>query len=272
MAQVIQGFSLTNRWLLYTSVMLTPAQAIAGIGSNYPTNIGFLAYNWYSQYAWYIAIRQKQLHALSLLPVHLNTIYAFTYLGGITSGNLAMGILLGFGTAGLLILNTTSAWISWATNLPEGFGKYQFFFFGWRTLTPGWHKFILLWQIADTSLAIGAVTFALVVGIALPMKGGEIRLPWEWNRYFAVLWGSVVALLFVWPLILWAELIVSRNHIESQTDMIAVWLFVAQVVTLLLPEIDFGYVWRGLKSMIRPSSTGSATSSNSLPIAISRKS
>ena len=246
--------------------MLTPAQAIAGIGSNYPTNIGFLAYNWYNQYAWYVATRNKELHALSLLPVHLNAVYAFTYLGGITFGNIVMGVLLGFGTAGLLILNTISSWISWATNLPEGYGQYQFFFFGWRTLTPGWRKFILVWQIGDTSLAVGSVICAISVGILLPLQGRELRLPWEWNRYFAIFWGSAVALLFTWPLILWAELIVSRNHIESQTDMIAVWLFIAQVGTLMIPEIEFGHAWRSLKGKISFSSKGSATSYNSLPL------
>ena len=266
MPEVIPGFSLVNRWLLYTSVMLTPAQAIAGIGSNCPTNIGFLVYNWYSQYAWYSAARNKELHALSLLPVHLNIIYAFTYLGGITSGNIVMGVLLGLGTAGLLVLNTTSAWISWATNLPEGYGQYQFFFFGWRTLTPSWRKFILVWQIADTSLALGSIMFALGVAIVLPVQERDIRLPRELNRYFAIFWGSAVALLFTWPLILWAELIVSRNHIESQTDMIAVWLFVAQVGTLVMPDIEFGHAWNSLKDKISFSSKGSATSSNTLPL------
>lgn len=43
-------------------------------------------------------------------------------------------------------------------------------------------------------------------------------------------------LLFCWPLILWTELIVQRNRIESETDMIAVWLFVAQCVAMLAPS------------------------------------
>jgi hypothetical protein len=44
-------------------------------------------------------------------------------------------------------------------------------------------------------------------------------------------------LFFAWELILWVELIISRNHIESPTDMIAVWLFIAQIVTMVLPGI-----------------------------------
>jgi len=271
MADVISGFSLTNRWLLYTSLMLTPAQAISGIGSNFPSSLGFLAYNWYNQYAWYNAIRHKQLHALSLLPVHFNTIYVLTYLGGITSGNIPMGALLGVGTAGLIVFNTIAAWISWATNLPDGYGIYHFFFFGWRTLTPGWRKFILLWQIGDTSLAIGSVMCALGFAIALPLQGPDIRLPWQCNRYFAVLWGSALALVVTWPLILWTELIISRNHIKSETDMVAVWLFVAQVATMLVPEIEFRPAWRSFKAKISFSSRSSATSSNSLPLGNLRK-
>ncbi|KAF2271380.1 uncharacterized protein EI97DRAFT_364797, partial [Westerdykella ornata] len=73
--QVIQGFSLKNRWILYTSMMLAPAQFISGIGSNCPSNIGFLAYNWYSQVVWYRAVRSRQIHALALVPVHLNTTF-----------------------------------------------------------------------------------------------------------------------------------------------------------------------------------------------------
>src|SRR4051812_32092244 len=95
--QVIPGFSLTNRWLLYTSMMLAPAQFVSGLGSNCPSNIGFLAYNWYTQIQWYQASRSKDMHALSLLPVHFNGIFIFTYLGGISSGNYYMGAILGLG-------------------------------------------------------------------------------------------------------------------------------------------------------------------------------
>jgi hypothetical protein len=42
------------------------------------------------------------------------------------------------------------------------------------------------------------------------------------------------------------ELIVSRNDIESDTDMIAVWLFVAQVVLMLMPD-----PWRILLTVVR---------------------
>jgi hypothetical protein len=155
MVEVVAGFSVTNRLLLYASLLLTPGQAMSGIGSNLPTNIGFLAYNWYNQYVWYSAIKDHELHALSLLPVHFNLIYTITYLGGVTSGNIFMGLILGFGTAALMIFNTVAAWTSWATNMTEGYNVYQFFFFGWRTLTPGWHKFFLLWQIGDILAVAG---------------------------------------------------------------------------------------------------------------------
>ncbi|QKX59839.1 uncharacterized protein TRUGW13939_06981 [Talaromyces rugulosus] len=234
---VVAGFSQTNRWLMYASFMLAPAQFVGGLGSNCPSNIGFLAYNWYTQIQWYQAVKAKQLHALSLLPVHFNFLYVLTYLGGITSGNIFMGLILGLGTAGVMILNTISAWTSWATNQQDGFGVYQFFFFGWRTLSPGWHTFILLWQIADSILAFGCVLTALTISVMVTRKDfDEDKLPWYLHTYPMILLGSVAMLLAGWELILWAELIVSRNHIESETDMVAVWLFVAQVGAMLIPS------------------------------------
>lgn len=232
---VVQGFSPTNRWLLYTSVMLAPAQFLSGIGSNCPSNLGFLAYNYYTQIAWYRAVRNKQLHALSMLPAHFNIVYFFTYWGGVTSGNIYMGVLQGLGTAGVLILNTVSAWESWASNLEEGYGVYQFFFFGWRTLTPGWRKFFLCWQISDSMFALAGVVVDVMLPIAAIEKGWDREVE-RWYKYPAVPAGAVVMLLFFWPLILWTELIVQRNRIESETDMIAVWLFVAQCVAMLVPS------------------------------------
>jgi hypothetical protein len=127
---VVPGFSLTNRWLIYTSLMLTPAQAISGIGSHCPSNIGFLAYNWWQQYIWFSATKSKQLHAMSHLPAYFNMMCGITYLGGVQSGNLPMGIVLGLGSAGLMAMNTVTVWIDLRTNLLEGDGVYQFFFFG----------------------------------------------------------------------------------------------------------------------------------------------
>lgn len=248
--QVVAGFSLTNRWLLYTSFMLSPAQFISGIGSNLPTNIGFLAYNWYTQIQWYRAVRNKELHALSLLPVHFNLIYAVTYIGGVTSGNLFMAIILGAGSAGVLILNTVSAWVSWSTNQPEGFDEYQFFFFGWRNLTRGWHKFILVWQIGDSIFTCASVLIAIYTAIqSVFMDNDESAstfIPWRGKstndiskyKYPVILVGAVVMMVGGWPLILWTELIVQRNHIDSDTDMVAVWLFVVQVVAMILPSVD----------------------------------
>jgi len=231
MVEVPAGFSLTNRLLLYASLLLSPPQFMSGIGSNLPTNIGFLAYNWYNQCLWYTAIKNNQLHALSLLPVHFNTIYAFTYLGGVTSGNIFMGVILGFGTAALMIFNTVAAWTSWATNMSEGYNIYEFFFFGWRRLTPGWHKFFLLWQINDTVLAIFCVVSAICLSIAVTRPGykPDDLLSWYIRGFFMVLSAGF--------LIMWVELIIFRNHIESPTDMIAVWLFVAQIGTMVLPAI-----------------------------------
>jgi hypothetical protein len=56
--------------------MFSPAQALSGMNSNSPTGVCFLAYNVYQQYTWYIAARDKQLHALSMLPVNFPSISA----------------------------------------------------------------------------------------------------------------------------------------------------------------------------------------------------
>ncbi|TEB21392.1 hypothetical protein FA13DRAFT_1757552 [Coprinellus micaceus] len=239
-ANVVSGFSLTNRWLLYTSLMLTPAQALSGIGNHCPSNIGFLAYNWWQQYTWFAAAKKRELHALSLLPVYLNMLYSVTYLGGIPAGNLPMGLLLGLGTAGLIIMNTVTAWISLKTNLPEGDGVYQFFFFGWRVLSKGWRKFFLVWEIFDTITVASAVVGSIAMGISIPLtiKLVDQDKAWfRWARDTAVFWGSAFMLFATWPFILWMELIVKRNNIVSETDMIAVWLFVAQVAAMVLPSL-----------------------------------
>jgi hypothetical protein len=230
--QTIAGFSLTNRWLLYASIMLSPAMFISGVKSNFPTNLGFLAYNWYTQITWYQAAKAGLLGPLSLLPVHFNTIYAVSYLGGVSAGNDFLAILLGIGTAGVMGLNNAAAWQGWIIDQPEGFGQYEFFFYGWRTLSPGWHKFIMVWNIADT---LWLVLFA-TVAIALPFRVGEDNEWMEWfMRYPAIPVGAICILVYCWPLILWVELIYARNHVQSDTDMIAVWLFVAQVVLMLVP-------------------------------------
>ncbi|PPR00505.1 hypothetical protein CVT24_005529 [Panaeolus cyanescens] len=257
---VMDGFSTTNRWLLYASLMLTPAQALGGVGSNSPINFGFLAYNWYQQYLWYIAAKGKELHALSLLPVYLNFIYAFTYIGGVPAGNIYMGILAGLGSAGLIIMNTITAWISLKTNLPEGDGVYQFFFFGWRRLSKGWRIFFLLWEISDTMLSVTMVLMALIGAVAIPLsakkKYVEESKTFRLWRDTAILWGSALVLfVFGWPLILWMELIVKRNNIVSETDMIAVYLFIAQVVLMIVPTaISLGQMtfekWRGVPTRL----------------------
>jgi hypothetical protein len=178
------------------------------------------------------------MHALSMLLVHYNTVCAFTYWGGITSGNYFMAAILGLGSAGLIILNNVSGWIAWMSNQPEGFGVYRFFFFGWRTLTPGWHKFLMVWQIADTLessiFAIIAITGAFYATMVARESDSADKPRWWW-RYPMIPIGAAIMLIVSWPLILWMELLVHGNHIESATDWIAVWLFIVQVVTMIVP-------------------------------------
>ena len=242
----------TNRWLIYASLMLTPAQALSGIASNCPSNIGFLAYNWWQQYTWFTAVKKRDLHALSLLPIYFNMLYTVTYLGDIFAGNVAMGVVLGLGTAGLIIMNTITAWISWKTNLPEGVGLYQFYFFGWRVLSEKWRKLFLVWEIFDTMVVANAVVASVCLGIRIPgqfkVAEREKRL-FRWARGTAMFWGSALMLLATWPLILWMELIVKKNNIVSETDMIAVWLFIAQVATMVIPSVTslVAACWRWLR-------------------------
>lgn len=237
MVQVVAGFSATNRWVLYASCMLAPAQFVSGIGNKWPSNFGFLAYNMYTQVTWYAAIRNQELHALCLLVPHFTLIWTLTYLGGITSGNIVIGAILGLGTAGVYVLNEVAAWTSLLTNQPEGFGVYQFYFYGWRTLNPSWHTFFLVWQIFNTLEVVTMVIAAIVVAVVIAeksKKSDEQLLPW-WSLYPMIPVGAAVVMLGLWTLILWTELIVARNQIESDTDWIAIWLFVAQIGFMLVP-------------------------------------
>ena len=232
--RVISGFSLLNRSLLYGSSKLAPLQFAFGIGNNFPSNMGFLAYNWYIQWTWYRAIRNHEtLDALSLLPAHLNLTLAVTYLGGITSGNIYMAVLLVLGTVGAIILSTVTAWACWATVQKDGFQIYDFFFFGWQSFSPGWHRFFLVWQIFDTSWAIGFT----ILGIILSIETVRMKEPDEGPHYvrqIITLPGYVGVVLLLGPFILWTELIVSRNHIVSNTDWTAMWLFIAQLIMMSL--------------------------------------
>jgi hypothetical protein len=234
--QVASGFSLANRALLYTSMLLSPASFVSGIGNNCPSNIGFLLYNFYTQVQWYRSVKAKELHALSLMTVNFNFFYAITYLGGISAGNIFMRLFLVAGTVLVMILNTATSWRSWATNQVQGFGEYQFFFFGWRTLGPGWHLFLMLWQIGDiiTVLVFICVCCYLAFVKLIGMK--QEHLPDYFQKYPSVITGAAVTLLFIWPLILWTELIVQRNHIQSETDWTAVGIFIFQTAALLAPS------------------------------------
>ena len=176
-----------------------------------------------------------------MVPTHLNMTLALGYLGGVTSGNLPMGIFLGLGTAGVMVLNCVTAWMSWATNQREGYGVFQFFFFGWRTLSPGWHKFLLAWQIGDSVFALVFLGLAISVPVIVSKIDKENHYSMRASAYFstvvAIPAGAAGMLVLGFPLILWVELIVARNHIESETEMVSIWIFVAQVVAMLIPKV-----------------------------------
>ncbi|KAK0719243.1 hypothetical protein B0H67DRAFT_485561 [Lasiosphaeris hirsuta] len=233
--QIASGFSVVNRVLLYFSFLLAPAQLASGLKNNCPSNIGFLAYSFYTQISWYRAITNKELHALCLILPHANILFNITFLGGATSGNQVMGVFLGFGTAGLMILNNVCGWRSWIIDQPDGFEVYRFFLFGWRTFNENWHKFMLVWQIADTIMLSIGVVAAIAIGIFAPRLTKHEEVDW-WLKYAAIPVGLAVILFLAWPLIMWVELIFSSNNLQSDTDMVGVALFIVQVVFMLVPS------------------------------------
>lgn len=238
--QVVQGFSNLNRAIMYLSAILAPTQAIASIGHTGVSNLGFLAYNYYTQVVWYRAVTNHELHSLALVLVHANTTLALAYIGGIFSGNRVMSVLLSLGAMGVMWLNCATAWISWKTGQEEGYGKWQFFFFGWRTLTEGWHKFLLVWQISNSFEAFGLSL--LCIGMAVrsftkTRQENKKSFKW-WHRGIAIPVGGLLMTLFMFPYILWMELLIRRNKVISDTDWVAVYVFIAQVALMLLPDLN----------------------------------
>jgi hypothetical protein len=70
------------------------------------------------------------------------------------------------------------------------------------------------------------------------VRGAGGKVQW-YCRYLAIPLGAVLVLLVAWPLIMWTELIVIRDHIKSETDMVSVWLFFAQVLSMMIPPFSF---------------------------------
>ena len=261
--ETVEGFSALNRGILYASLLLAPAHFVAGFDSTGLTSLGFHAFNWYNQFIWYNAVQSRQLHALSILPHYFNLIYAISYLGGIASGYIATGLLLGLGTGGVVILNNITAWKSWAHLQPKGYGEYQFFFFGWRTLNDGWHKFFLVWQVFDSLLTFMCVMAAFAIPLKMMIsrtsKDKEKKKPSRLldamktisnYKYIAIPCGAALMMIVAWPLVLWVELLIQRNHIESPTDWISVWLFIAQAGLLIIPSFG-GYSFTLLKKICK---------------------
>ena len=244
--KIAPGFSLTNRWLLYISYALAPAQFLSGLNSNCPSNIGFLAYNWYTQIQWYRLMSSKEdIHAISLLMPHFNLLYAISYLGGVSSANPLVLMICCFATAGAIVLNTMNTWRTFAGNGSPS-DIYQFFFFGWRTpTTTGWSVFFILWQVFNTLLVLASLTMIYHYLVAAPIASEESGLGrlWGWRRLAArPIVSLFVFIQFGWPLILWTELIISRNRIQGESDSLSMIMFIVQVAAMLIGT--FSYVAR----------------------------
>ncbi|KAF5330606.1 hypothetical protein D9619_005194 [Psilocybe cf. subviscida] len=236
---VMPGFSLTNRLLLYANIITVPAAALGGLGTHLPINAGFLGYTIYQQYIFYVATKHKQLHALCMLPQYLNTLYAFTYAAGISAGNHWLSVITCLGTIAALIINNITTWTAYLTDLPEGYGVYRFYFFGWRTLSPNWRTLFLLWAVFDSFATFDYIALSVYVAGVTPVASKEVKNDdtFKWWSDTSLVWGSVVGLVMFWPVVLWTELIVKENHIVSETDMISFYLFIVQIALLAIPSV-----------------------------------
>jgi hypothetical protein len=86
-------------------------------------------------------------------------------------------------------MNNITAWTSWKTNMPKGYGVYRFYFFGWRTLSKGWRSFFVGWKISDTIESAIAVVAALTLGFIPPWT----PVPEDaWEDF--VVWGDTALL------------------------------------------------------------------------------
>ncbi|KAF6744606.1 hypothetical protein DFP72DRAFT_1018729 [Ephemerocybe angulata] len=247
---VVAGFSLTNRLLIYFNFLLAPAHLLAGGEITlpeklrylryFPSNLGFLAYDCYQQVLWYKAINTEEIHALSLVIAYLNAMYAITYLAGLSAANHLYFSLQALGVAGMLTINAISGWINCTQNLPKGDGVYRFWFFGWRRLSEGWRGLAIFIQVLIT---LGSLILAIVVIILarrhsqfMGKYAKEQGEPWgKWWRIGAIALLTLIVLIFGWPLALWMELVVLKNGLVSETDWVAVYLFIAQVVMMIIP-------------------------------------
>ncbi|KAF5330609.1 hypothetical protein D9619_005191 [Psilocybe cf. subviscida] len=238
---VISGFSLTNRLLLYASIATAPVALMDGIGSHIPINAGFLGFTIYQQYLFYLATKQRQLHALCMLPQCLNSMYAVSYLAGVSAGNRWLSGALCVGTAAVLIINNVTAWTAYLMDLPEGYGVYHFFFFGWRTLSSKWRPLFLLWSVGDSIVTLGYITQSVYIATWTPTVSEEVDgdedSNLKWWKDTSLIWSSAVGMLPFFPFVLWIELIVYKNHIVSETDTISVYLFIVQIALLITPCI-----------------------------------
>ena len=281
-----EGYSLINRIIIYTSTALAPAQYISGVGSNCFSNLGFLTFNIYSQVLWYrhiiawSSLFPEAIAPFSLLLPHFNIIYSISYVAGVSSRSGGLAVLLWLGTSVMLIINTILLWSSWK-HMAVGYGEYEFFFFGWRTLTPKWHKvFFLMWNVSSTILCGNSIIWAAAMArlsckqssivnkfvtkfrdrlgsgmMLVAIFGGVLFMligAWPFTIFFfkaalkrvlqdsfSEAFGLIESYIFlqsgIWPFILWTELIFQRNEIVSATDETAVWLFIFQVVAMIIP-------------------------------------
>ncbi|TEB28326.1 hypothetical protein FA13DRAFT_1690742 [Coprinellus micaceus] len=238
--RVISGFSQVNRYIFYASLMLCPAQALSGVDTRWPSNIGFLAYNAYQQYLWYRGVKAHDLHALSLVPIHQNMVSTITYAGGIPAGDNLVVTVQCLGVIALITSSTYTMWLSWMTNLQEGYGVYKFSLLGERTLSESWRYFNCLWGIWNTMEATFMICSAIWLSIRLIRTRKDPNIEHRggcFERMLKVLWGALCIVILVGPFVYWMERIVKLNNIVSETDTISIYLFAAQVSIMVIGSV-----------------------------------
>ncbi|OAA50266.1 hypothetical protein NOR_00716 [Metarhizium rileyi] len=106
----------------------------------------------------------------------------------------------------------------------------------------------MVWQISDSVFAFASeliAVFAAVILIYIDEDKVLLNLTlWQEEpkgdlsraKYPFILAGSAVMMLASWPLIPWTELVVQRNRLESDTDIVVLELFITQVVTMTVPS------------------------------------
>ena len=212
--ETIEGFSFVNRVLLYVSTVLAPAQYVAGVGSNCLSNLGFLGYNMYQQWMWYKVVSSRDnadyVGALYLLLPYFNMIFAISYVAGVSTRHWFLAFLLWGGTTFMIVVNTIATWKAYEY-MKDGYGVYDFCFFGCRELNIDWHNyFFRIWTISGTAMCVVSVIWTIAMAVLAVKKNSDVNKfirALGWNKFklviVAIFLGSFFMTIGFWPIFLY---------------------------------------------------------------------